>query len=168
MFAQPYTDSMSTSSPLEGHSESSSLADSQATVLSALIDRIAQLLARLSQADPLTLTNRLKRQRLLGADVSHLSRSTVNSILQEATALRSNFRAYLEDDKVTTTCTRRDLRGLLKLVKDIFNEMGQMRVTLNDVILDPSVAAKVSDLALNPTKVESTEGDASAASILLL
>lgn len=155
--ARPFSDTMSTSSPHDGHSESSSLMDGQSTVLSALIDRVGQLLARLTQADALTLTNRLKRQRLLGADVSHLSRSTVSSILQEATALRSNFRAFLEDDKLTTTCTRRDLRTLLKLVRDIFNEMGQMRVTLNDVILDPSVAVKVSDLALNPTKPESVE-----------
>ncbi|OBZ70260.1 hypothetical protein A0H81_09758 [Grifola frondosa] len=133
-------------------SESSSTSDGQSSALSALIERTTLLLNRISQADALTLTNRLKRQHLLGADVSHLSRTTVGSILHDAGTLRAHFRAFLEDDKATMTCTRRDLRALLKLIKDSFAEMGQMRVTLNDVILDPSVAAKVSDMALHPAK----------------
>lgn len=106
------------------------------------------------QADALTLTNRLKRQNLKGADVRHLSRSTVNNILSEATSLRTQFRFLLEDESVVTLCTRKDFRVLFKLCKDIFAEMGEMRVVLNDVILDPSVASRVSQLALDPSKVE--------------
>ncbi|KAL6307178.1 hypothetical protein BKA93DRAFT_747895 [Sparassis latifolia] len=142
-------------SPHDGQSESSSVMDNNqpsSTVMSALLERVTTLLTRLSQADAFTLTDRLKRQHLVGADVSHLSRTTVSGILRESAALRAHFRAFLEDDKVTTTCTRRDLRTLLKLVKDMFAEMGQMRVTLNDVILDPSVANKVSEMALHPAK----------------
>ncbi|KAI0920845.1 hypothetical protein AcW1_004995 [Taiwanofungus camphoratus] len=155
----PHTfgDRASSGTSHDGQSESSSLTDGQFGVLSALIDRVAMLLGRMTQADALTLTNRLKRQHLLGADVSHLSRSTVGSILHEANTLRAHFRAFLEDDRVTTTCTRRDLRGLFKLFKDMFTELGQMRVTLNDVILDPSVAAKVSEMALHPAKAGSAE-----------
>ncbi|KAH9927287.1 uncharacterized protein B0H18DRAFT_907544 [Fomitopsis serialis] len=147
-----YGDRTSAQSSHDGLSESSSLTDGQSGPLGILMERVTMLLNRLTQADALTLTNRLKRQRLLGADVSHLSRTTVSSILHEATTLRSHFRAFLEDEKAMMTCSRRDLRALFKLFKDMFSEMGQMRVTLNDVILDPSVAVKVSEMALNPSK----------------
>ena len=142
----------------DGQSESSSVIDNvHSTAISALVERTTSLLNRLAQADALTLTNRLKRQRLLGADVSHLSRSTVNAILNDANAMRNHFRPFLEDEKVTTTCTRRDLRGLLKLVKDVFTELGALRVTLNDVILDPTIASKVSEIAMNPSKAQAID-----------
>ncbi|KAI8982749.1 hypothetical protein BD414DRAFT_490998 [Trametes punicea] len=144
-------------SPHDGQSESSSMTDGQSSVLGALLERTTQLFNRMTQADALTLTNRLKRQHLLGADVSHLSRTTVNAILNDATALRSQFRPFLEDDKVTTTCTRRDLRGLLKLLKDVFTELGELRVTLNDVILDPTIAGKVSEMAMHSSKAQASE-----------
>ncbi|KAI0737703.1 hypothetical protein C8Q80DRAFT_1294198 [Daedaleopsis nitida] len=146
-------------SPHDGHSESSSLTDgAQLTAIGILVERTTYLLNRITQADALTLTNRLKRQHLLGADISHLSRATVNAILNDATALRGHFRAFLEDEKTVTTCTRRDLRALLKLIKDTFTELGQLRVTLNDVILDPTVAGKVSEMALNPSKAQASDG----------
>ncbi|RPD66795.1 hypothetical protein L226DRAFT_476686 [Lentinus tigrinus ALCF2SS1-7] len=145
----------------DGQSESSSLTDGiHSTAIGTVVERTAHLLNRMTQADALTLTNRLKRQHLLGADVSHLSRTTVNAILNDANALRGHFRPFLEDEKTVTTCTRRDLRSLLKLVKDVFTELGQMRVTLNDVILDPTVAGKVSEMALNPSKAQASEGAA--------
>jgi len=125
--------------------------------MSILVERVVSLLHRMTQADALTLTNRLKRQHLRGADVGHLSRSTVSGIISEATDLRTQFRALLEDDKVITTCTRKDLRVLFKLFRDIFSELGQMRVTLNEVILDPSVAGKVRELALDPAKAEADQ-----------
>lgn len=144
------------SSPFDGTSDSSSFAPTESqssTILSALIERISNLLTKLSQADALTLTNRLKRQRLLGAaDVSHISRTTVNNILQEVGTLRSHFRTFLEDDKCVTSCTRKDLRGLFKVFREMFSEMGEMRILLNDVVLDPSIAARVSDLVMHPSK----------------
>ncbi|KAI0355320.1 hypothetical protein OH77DRAFT_1424807 [Trametes cingulata] len=145
------------SSPHDGQSESSSLTDGQSSAIGALVERTTQLFNRMTQADALTLTNRLRRQHLLGADVSHLSRTTVNAILGDVTALRAHFRPFLEDDKITTTCTRRDLRGLLKLIKDVFTELGELRVTLNDVILDPTIAGKVSEMAMNPSKAQATD-----------
>ncbi|KAI0340880.1 hypothetical protein BDW22DRAFT_1430533 [Trametopsis cervina] len=142
----------------DGQSDSSSVTENSTTVIGVLVDRISLLLNRLMQADALTLTTRLKRQHLLGADVSHLSRTTVSGILNESNALRMQFRAFLEDEKITTTCTRRDLRALFKLFKDMFTELGQLRVTLNDVILDPTVAGRVSDLALRPSQAKAGAG----------
>ncbi|KAF7798387.1 hypothetical protein EIP86_009608 [Pleurotus ostreatoroseus] len=142
----------------DGQSEASSF-DANPSVVGVIVERTTQLLSRLVQADALTLTNRLRRQRLLGADVSHLSRTTVSAILTESTNLRAQFRAFLEDDKVITTCTRRDLRALFKLFKDMFTEMGQLRVTLNDVILDPTVAGRVSEMAMHPSQAAVSGSD---------
>jgi len=75
------------SSPPDGQSESSSFLDSNFSHISIILDRISALLTRVTQADALTLTNRLKRQNLKGADVGHLSRITVTGIVNEATQL---------------------------------------------------------------------------------
>lgn len=125
--------------------------------MSSLLERMHSLLHRMTQADALTLTNRLKRQHLRGADVKHLSRTTVGNILSDVSHLRVQYRVWLEDDKITTLCTRKDLRGLFKLFREVLDEMGQMRVTLNDVILEPTIAAKVSEMALDPAKAEAME-----------
>ncbi|KAH9920991.1 hypothetical protein B0H21DRAFT_827208 [Amylocystis lapponica] len=58
----------STTSSSSPPSESSSLADGQATAMGALVEHVNLLLSRLTQADALTLTNRLKQQHLQGAD----------------------------------------------------------------------------------------------------
>ena len=152
---RPRLDDSSSSATQSGevHSESSSLAETQAhaSTIAALVDKAGKLFTRMSQADALTLTNRLKRQRLAG-DVSHLSHTTVSSILAEANGLRAHFRGVLEDERAIGTCTRRDLRALLGLLREIFIELGQMRVALNDVILDPSLAPKLREAAMDPTK----------------
>lgn len=136
---------------VDGRSESSSVTDSVPSVLSSVMERASSLLHRLVLSDALTLTNRLKRQHLAG-DVSHLSRTTVNSIVSEATLLRSNFRSLLEDEKIVTVCTRKDLRALFNFLKDAFNELGNLRVTLNDIIVDPSLAPKISEAVMNPSR----------------
>ncbi|KAF4620068.1 hypothetical protein D9613_004831 [Agrocybe pediades] len=141
-------------SSVEQRSETSSYSESHSSHVSIILERFAALLNRMTQADALTLTNRLKRQHLKGADVGHLSRSTVSNIMSEATGLRAQFRAILEDEKVVSTCTRKDLRNLFKLIKDVFTEMGALRVTLNDVVLDPSSAPRISESVLNPGKAE--------------
>jgi hypothetical protein len=133
----------------EGESESSSLVDNPST-LGILFDQVQQLFNRIAQADARTLTTRLKRQNILGADVGYLSHSTVDGIIAEVANLRVIFRAALEDDKFTTICTRHDLRALLRFLKDIFRELGALRTTLNDIVLDPSIAPKVREMTLNP------------------
>ncbi|KAG1833539.1 hypothetical protein EV424DRAFT_1469155 [Suillus variegatus] len=130
--------------PHDGRSDTSSFQDSQPSHLSTLLERMMSLLLRMSQADALTLTNRLKRQHLRGADVKHLSRATVSSILLEITQLRAQYRMLLEDEK------------------DVFEELGQLRVTLNDVILEPSIAQRVSEMALDPAKAEAMERERKA------
>jgi len=122
--------------------------------MAILIERMTALLTRMTQADALTLTNRLKRQHLRGADVGHLSRSTISNIINEISTLRTQFRHLLEDENVVTMCTRKDLRAFFKLFREVFVEMGAIRVTLNDIILDPAIADKVSELALDPSKAE--------------
>ncbi|KAF9527978.1 hypothetical protein CPB83DRAFT_855117 [Crepidotus variabilis] len=150
----PFPSHLSSTSPHDAQSESSSFSESQSTHIGSILDKVLTLFNRIAQADALTLTNRLKRQHLKGADVGHLSRSTVSTILAEANNLRVNFRFLLEDDKIITACTRKDLRLLFKFIKDVFTELGQLRVALNEIILDPSSAARMSELALNPGKAE--------------
>lgn len=133
----------------EGESEASSLVDNPST-LGILLDQAQQLFNRIAQADARTLTARLKRQKILGADVGYLSHSTVDGIVAEVANLRVVFRAALEDDKFTTICTRHDLRSLLRFLKDIFRELGTLRTSLNDIVLDPSIAPKVREMTLNP------------------
>ncbi|OAX44070.1 hypothetical protein K503DRAFT_765392 [Rhizopogon vinicolor AM-OR11-026] len=150
------------SSSHDGRSDSSSMLDGQPTHLSALLERVMSLLLRMSQADALTLTNRLKRQHLRGAYVKHLSRTTVSNILSEIAQLREQYYMLLEDEKVTVLCTRKDLRGLFRFFKDVFEELGQLRVTLNDVIIEPSIAQTVSEMALDPAKAEAMERERKA------
>ena len=135
-------------SPNEGESESSSLVDNPST-LGILLDQVQQLFNRIAQADARTLTTRLKRQNILGADISHLSHSTIDGVIAEVANLRVIFRAALEDNKFTAICTRHDLRALFKFLKDIFRELGTVRTTLNDIVLDPSIAPKVREMTLN-------------------
>ena len=150
----PLPSQLSSISPHDPQSESSSFSDSLTSNISAILERVLALLNRMGQADAFTLTNRLKRQNLKGADIGHLSRSTVSHILSEVTGLRTQFRSLLEDDKIVLACTRKDMRLLFKFVKDVFAEMGQMRVTLNDVILDPSTAHRLRELSLNPGQAD--------------
>ena len=156
-------DHLSVSYPADG-SESSSTFDSNSSPVTIILERITSLLSRMTQADALTLNNRLKRQHLKGADVKHLSRATVGAILSDSSQLRSQFRAYLEDDNIPTSCSRKDLRGLFKLFRECFEQMGHMRVTLNDVILDPSLAPKISEMALDPEKAAERERQAAKGS----
>ncbi|KAF9266131.1 hypothetical protein L218DRAFT_897035 [Marasmius fiardii PR-910] len=150
-----------TPSPYEYRSESSSsYSESYSSTMSTLVDRMGSFLKRMAEADVLTLTQRLKRQHLRGADVGHVSRSTVSNIVNEVTSLRAQFRYLLEDEKLVTPCTRKDLRAIFNLFREIFVEMGQMRVTLNDIVLDPSIAPKISELALDPKKASESTGSA--------
>ncbi|PPQ72775.1 hypothetical protein CVT24_012801 [Panaeolus cyanescens] len=159
MTPSPLPSYISSISPQDPHSESSSFSESLgATTMSNILERAFSLLNRLTQADPLTLTHRLKRQHLQGADVGHLSRTTINNIINEALNLRIHYRTLLEDDKTVTLCTRKDLRNLFKLIKDLFSEMGSIRSTLNDIILDPTCASMISERALNPGKTDKSEG----------
>ncbi|KAF8338938.1 uncharacterized protein EI90DRAFT_3151548 [Cantharellus anzutake] len=108
-------------------------------LLSGLIDRLNVLLGRVSQADVETLTARLKRQHIAGGDVGHLSRTTIRSIVNDAGNLRSHLKGVLEMEH--HDMTRKDLKNMLRFSKDVFTELGKLRSTVNEIILDPSAAA---------------------------
>lgn len=135
--------------PSGTHSETSSLQEGRVSQFSILMEKVNSLLHRIAQADVRTLTNRLKRQHLAGADVGHLSRTTISGILNEVTGLRSHFRVILEDERSTTLISRKEFRALLKLYSELFQEIGSLRATVNEVVLNPQVATKLRDEAMD-------------------
>jgi hypothetical protein len=146
--SRPSTSSGTVSStpPPPEHSDTSTTTfDPTTPPFPALIDRVAALLARLTQSDIRSLSSRLKRQNLPGGDLRHLSKATINSVLTDVSNLRVQFRAALEVER--HEATRKDLRALLKLFKDLFTELGQLRGTLNEITLDPSAANKLGEQA---------------------
>ncbi|KAF8645505.1 hypothetical protein AX16_007790 [Volvariella volvacea WC 439] len=153
----PLPSHLSAPTPPDPYSEVSSFSDLSSSDLSSLLERASTLLTRMIQSDPLTLTHRLKRQNLKGADLNHLSRATISSISNEVKGLRLQFRSFLEDDKLVTPCTRKDARVLFKFLRDVFGELGKLRVTLNDVIIDPSCAQRVRMMAMDPEKADQQE-----------
>ena len=172
----PQSSAVSIFTPQDGVSETSSIHmqphDTQSPVLPQLIERVGALQTRITQSDIRTLTNRLKRQNLAGMHgdsgsgpssdmLGHLSRSTIATIVSEVNNLRSHFKSALEmETKLpgssntsglleASLVTRKDLRALLKLMKDLLAELTQMRALVNAVTLDPSSAAKLKDEAIN-------------------
>ena len=159
--------------------------DPRTIALTSLIDHMARLLTRLSQADVQTLTKRLKRQHLPG-DVGHLSKSTLCSIMSEIDDLRNHFRGILEaerkqdwgalhsaadKEKLDSLVTRKvnsfpahsrshfpladgtppstqDFLALVKLFKDVFTELSTLRLTVNEIVLDPASAARLRERVL--------------------
>ncbi|KAJ7458403.1 hypothetical protein B0H11DRAFT_2243101 [Mycena galericulata] len=120
---------------------------------SALIERTTALLQRMQAADALSLTNRLKRQQIRGADVGHLSRTTIAGILADVgRQLRAGAGGGPHEDELRAG--RRDVRALLGLLREMFSAMGEMRVLLNDVVLDPACATRVSEAAMDPGKAQ--------------
>ena len=136
-------------SPSAPHSEASSFQEGRISQFSILLDKVNSLLHKIVQADVRTLTNRLKRQHLAGADVGHLSRTTISGILNEVSGLRSHFRAILEDERSTTLISRKEFRALLKTYSELFQEIGSLRATVNEVVLNPQVATKLREEAMD-------------------
>ncbi|KAJ7098587.1 hypothetical protein B0H15DRAFT_821313 [Mycena belliarum] len=119
--------------------------------LSALVERTAALLQRMQTADALSLTNRLKRQQIRGADVGHLSRSTVAAILAD---VGRQLRAPGGPQEEEVRAGRRDVRALLSVLREMFGALGEIRVLLNEVVLDPASAGRVSEAAMDPAKAQ--------------
>ena len=137
-----YSDAPSTTDQASETSSISGMTSANAP-LPDLIGKLAVLLARLNQTTVESLTARLKRQNLLaGSDISYLSRSTIANIQNDVAQLRTHFRNTLEVER-QLEMTRKDLRNLLRLAKDIFSEMGRLKAVVNDVTLDPANAVRV-------------------------
>lgn len=153
-------------------SDTSSIHENRTGSLPTLISHMNLLLNRLSQSDVPTLTKRLKRQHLPGIDVGHLSQSTINAILAEVNELRTHFRSVLDTerkleamatqlsdkDRLESLVTRKDFLALVKLFKEVFAELSQLRGTINEVILDPATAVKLRDAILREEEEEEARG----------
>ena len=141
----------------EPRSETSSIQEGNGRIMTNLLDRVSNSLTKLTQTDIRTLTNRLKRQHIVGADVGHISRTSITAIVNEVAALRSQFRSMLEDDKAATSVNRKEFRALIKLFNEMFAEMGQLRASVNEVVLDPSVGSKLREEALTEGGVDKSK-----------
>ncbi|KAG8946275.1 hypothetical protein FRC03_001429, partial [Tulasnella sp. 419] len=123
----------------------------QPNPLPSLINAVTGLHTRLSQSDIRSLSNRLKRQNLIvGGDISHLSRTTLNTIMAEVNNLRGQFKAAgIEDNDIASVVSKKDVRMLLKVFKELLIELAQLRGLLNKVTLDPAHATKLKEEALS-------------------
>lgn len=114
---------------LSQFSQGSSKAESAAS-LGALIERVNGLLSRIMHCDVSSLSERLKRQHLLdGADIGHVSRSSVGGILVEVDKLRYEFKFGEEPG---AWISKKEWRGLMGFIKNTFDELGEMRIRIND------------------------------------
>ncbi|KAF8607945.1 hypothetical protein BDV93DRAFT_519931 [Ceratobasidium sp. AG-I] len=104
-------------------------------------ERLATLLSRLQHSDVRGLSARLKRQNLAGADLAHLSRSTLRAI---ATDVR------------TELGTSRGALG--RTIREMLGEIITLRGVVNDVALDPNAAARVREEAFTGTDMVSESG----------
>ncbi|KAJ7167824.1 hypothetical protein C8R46DRAFT_1350756 [Mycena filopes] len=147
--ASIYSDGLAPSSnnTSTGVGAGSALGANAPPTLSALVERTAALLQRMQAADALSLTNRLKRAQIRGADVNHLSRSTVAGILADVS---KQLRSVGGEEEMRAG--KRDVRALLGVLREMFSAMGEVRVLLNEVVLDPGSAARVSEAAMDPGK----------------
>lgn len=153
----------------------------QAGTLGALVTQAAALLQRLREADVPTLSARLKRQQLLagggaehgaagllaglglggGGDrerqardvLGHLSRTTVERVVRDAARLDAG--AQHED----VSATRREMRVLLALLKETFTELGRMRTDVNELVLNPSGAARFAEEVMGANANVAAEAD---------
>ena len=144
-------------------SDTSSLHDPQAPPFTALVDRSSSLLGRVTQSDVRTLSNRLKRQHLDHSNtkmLAHLSRSTMVTIASDVSALRGHFRGVCIEEGSSVSAGRREWRSLIKLIQDFAAEAARLRGVLNEVLLDPSKAARIRDDALTG------EGEATEETVL--
>ncbi|KAG8705135.1 hypothetical protein FRC08_001821, partial [Ceratobasidium sp. 394] len=103
-------------------------------------EHLAALLSRLQHADVRGLAARLKRQHLVGADLGHLSRSTLRAITNDAKSELGNVRGSLG-----------------RTVRDMLGEIITLRGVVNDVVLDPSAAARVREEAFAGTGMVTEE-----------
>ncbi|KAF7352224.1 hypothetical protein MVEN_01185800 [Mycena venus] len=154
-----YSDSLGPNTGASATANTSASANGNPASLAAMVERTQALLQRMQAADALSLTNRLKRAGIRGADVGHLSRSTVAGILSDANKQLRNVAGADEELRAG----RREVRSLLGVLREMFGAMGEIRVVLNEVVLDPSSATRVSEAAMDPNKARKAEEQAAAA-----
>ncbi|CAE6438050.1 unnamed protein product [Rhizoctonia solani] len=112
-------------------------------------EHIAALLKRLQQSDVRGLTARLKRQNLIGADLAHLSRSTLKNI---STDVRNEMGGG---------------KGLLgRTIREMLGEIVTLRGVVNDVVLDPNAIIRVREEAFTGIGIPGSESAANLGSVV--
>ncbi|BEI97277.1 hypothetical protein CcaverHIS631_0208660 [Cutaneotrichosporon cavernicola] len=113
-------------------------ASTPAHTLGELVDFLSKVLVKLHGVHVRTLNGRLKKQNLPG-DVGHVSRTTIAALRTEINDMRHRFRHVLD----STSTTRRDMTLLLKLLKDVFDDLLELQGVVNDVTVNPKLAKQL-------------------------
>ncbi len=109
-----------------------------AHTLGELVDFLSKILLKLHGVHVRTLNGRLKKHNLPG-DVGHVSRTTIAALRTEINDMRHRFRHVLD----STSTTRRDMTLLLKLLKDVFDDLLELQGVVNDVTVNPKIAKQL-------------------------
>ncbi|KAG9128218.1 hypothetical protein FRC07_002836 [Ceratobasidium sp. 392] len=112
-------------------------------------EHLAALLSRLQHSDVRGLSARLKRQGLVGADLGHLSRTTLRGISNDVKTELGNMRG-----------------SLARTIRDMLGEIVTLRGVVNDVVLDPAAAARVREEAFAGTPMATIEENAGLGSVV--
>ncbi|KAF8218385.1 hypothetical protein K438DRAFT_25966 [Mycena galopus ATCC 62051] len=110
--------------------------------LLTLIERTQALLQRIQAADMLSLTNCLERAGIRSMDIAHLSHSSVVGILADVD--KQLRKAGVQTEELHMG--QHEVRTLLGVLREMFGARGEMHMLLNEVVLDPGSAARVSKM----------------------
>ncbi|KAF8524570.1 hypothetical protein BU17DRAFT_63137 [Hysterangium stoloniferum] len=118
--------------------------------ITTMTSSLAPLLTRLTQADPRTLTLRLKRQNL-NADARHVGRATIKGVVAEVGRMRVGRTSggvgavggARRGAEWSAVATREEMKALLRLMRDLFSTVGALREQLNEVVFEPEVAGQM-------------------------
>lgn len=126
--------------------------DGPASALLVVVEHMSRILSKLRSADVPTLNKRLKRQHLAG-DVVHLSQTTLRALQQEINEVRHHFRGIHNFG----TIDPRDFNLLLRLLRDVFNDLVELQAVVNDVTITPAVAKKLQRAAYKAEEDEAAK-----------
>ncbi|GJN88164.1 hypothetical protein Rhopal_001129-T1 [Rhodotorula paludigena] len=160
--ASPPADS-ETSSSLEqqqqlGVSAAARQLEQRTAALGQLIEHVARLLVRVQAADVASQEKRLRKQNLPG-DVRYTAQANLRDLVSDIELVRDRFRRVVELERSararapspsttgdSSLVTRRDFVSLVKLLRDLLFEASRLRMLVNRVQLDPSLAHSLKDL----------------------
>ncbi|WVQ71865.1 hypothetical protein IAR50_001407 [Cryptococcus sp. DSM 104548] len=126
--------------------------DGPASSLLVVVEHMSRILSKLRAADVPTLNKRLKKAHLSG-DVMHLSQTTLRSLQQEISEVRHHFRGIHNFGVIDP----RDFNLLLRLMKDVFNDLVELQAVVNDVTITPAVAKKLQRAAYRAEEDEAAK-----------
>lgn len=127
----------SETSSLHSHDRRTSLSGPAPSV-SELVDFLTKVLTRVRGVEIGTLNRRLKKQNL-PSDVGHVSRSTISTLQTEISGMRHRFRTLLDQSAIS----RKEFGLLLALLREVFSDLLDLQLTVNNVTLDPKLAKKL-------------------------